>query len=147
MVIIFEQEGTVAVVQFPAGADPTVVAAGAVPAGTPWELIDWKELPPRREFRNAWQAEPGKVGTNMTKAREIHMGRIRTARNGKLKELDTEYQRADEDNDPALKAQIAQQKRELRDLPATFDLESAGTPEELSKLWPDDKIGPKRRMW
>jgi hypothetical protein len=53
------------------------------------------------------------------KARTERLGEIRGARNAKLKELDVEYQMADEGVHPTghTKAQVAVSKKVLRDLP------------------------------
>lgn len=68
------------------------------------------------------------VKVNMNKARDIHMGRIRGARDIKLAKLDIEQLKGED---------VAEEKQTLRDLPNTFDLTSASTPEELKALWPN----------
>lgn len=103
-----------------------------------WSLIDPATIPEGREFRDALREDDGKVSHDMPRARGIHMKRIRARRNEKLAELDPEYMRADEDNDVPKKRAIAAQKRALRDLPATFDLEKAQTVDELTTLWPEE---------
>jgi hypothetical protein len=95
------------------------------------------QIPQSREFRNAWKREGESVIVDMPAASEIHMNRIREVRDKKLAELDIEYMRADEVNDGQLKAQLASQKQALRDLPETFNLSVATTPEELSAMWPE----------
>lgn len=75
---------------------------------------------------------------SMNDARAERMEEIRLKRNEKLKELDVEYMKADETQDLTLKSSIAQQKQILRDLPQTFDLNSATTIEELKALWPSE---------
>jgi hypothetical protein len=65
----------------------------------------------------------------MEKARAIHLGRIRSARNRELARLDIEQLKG---------IDVAAEKQRLRDLPATFDLAAATTPEELKSLWPDE---------
>ena len=103
-----------------------------------YEVIAEAEIPPPsdRAFRDAWAVAGGKVDTDMTKAREIHRGRIRAERDRLLQAKDIEYQRADERGDTNEKARIAAEKQALRDLPATFDLSGAKTEAELEALWP-----------
>ena len=62
------------------------------------------------------------------KAREDRLGEIRGTRNAKLKELDVEYQMADEGVHPdgLSKTQVAANKQALRDLPPTAQSHLAG---------------------
>src|SRR5262249_3313396 len=104
-----------------------------------WNEIDSAELPASREFRDAWVPDgDGGVMVDMTKARAIQMDRIRAARAEAFKPLDIEFMRAVERNDRAAEDQIAALKQRLRDLPQTFDLSAATTPEELGTLWPPE---------
>lgn len=103
-----------------------------------YEIIPVSSVPNNRTFREAWERGSGTVSVNMEKARGLWMAKIRASRNLKLNELDVAYMRADEENNGQLKAQIAQQKLALRNLPETFDLSSATTPEELKAIWPSE---------
>jgi hypothetical protein len=100
--------------------------------------ITLSEIPTDRKFRDAWIDTGMAIEVDMAKARNIHMGRIRIARDQELARLDTEYMRADEYGNVPLKRQIALQKQALRDLPVTFDLTRATTVEELDALWPSE---------
>ena len=62
------------------------------------------------------------------KAREDRLEEIRGTRNAKLKELDLEYQLADEGVHPGglSKTQVAANKQALRDLPPTAESHLAG---------------------
>ena len=94
---------------------------------------------PSRKFRNAWkQNGVGKPGVDMPKARDLHMDKIREVRNEELKKEDINFQRALEADDASVKTVVATKKQALRDLPATFDLNGAGTDEELDALWPNE---------
>lgn len=101
-------------------------------------IVEDHEVPSDRTFRNAWVKGqgPNKVDVDMPKAREIHMTKIRKARDKKLADMDVQYMRADEAGNASEKAAIAQQKQALRDIPTTFDLSVATTPDELKALWP-----------
>ena len=93
-----------------------------------------------RTFRNAWEANQSRDGikVNMTKARDIHMDKIRIMRDKKLDQLDVDYMRAQEQGNTTLINEIIAEKDRLRDLPATFDLSVAGSATELKALWPSN---------
>jgi hypothetical protein len=76
------------------------------------------------------------VTVDMTKAREIWRNKIREARAEKLKALDVQYQRADEEGDADAKAAVVAKKKALRDAPADPAIDAATTVEELKKVWP-----------
>ncbi len=94
------------------------------------------EIPNDRYFRDAWE-DNDKIQVCITKARAIHLNRLRVIRNAKLGKLDQDYMRADEENDPELKKEIVNKKKALRDLPNTIDLSIAKTLEELKIVMPD----------
>lgn len=105
-----------------------VLARSIPPEASDVKEISDSDLPDDRYFRDAW--EPGdtsKIKINMVKARFIHMDRIRSARDGALKSLDV---------DTLMGADVQAEKQVLRDIPQTFDLTKAETPEELKALWP-----------
>tara|TARA_B100000315_G_C14569911_1_gene584940 strand:- start:1655 stop:2242 length:588 start_codon:yes stop_codon:yes gene_type:complete len=92
-----------------------------------------------RYFRDAmmWdETSPAKCRCAMPKAEVIHMDRIRKVRDAELAKLDVPFMKALESGDTAVQQGIAAQKQLLRDLPQTFDLTVANTPEELKVLWP-----------
>ena len=90
---------------------------------------------PDRTFRDAWV--PG-LAVDMPKARTIHMDRIRAKRNKELDRLDKEHTK-ESGRGRKVQADAIEAKREtLRNIPATFDLSGASTPEELAALWPAD---------
>jgi len=80
-------------------------------------------------------------GIDMAKAREIHKTNIREARDPKLKELDIEYQRADEANDTSKKSEIAAKKQALRDAPADSGIAAASDVAALKSQWRTDILG------
>lgn len=92
--------------------------------------IDPALIPSDRTFRNAWKED---LTVDMVKARTIHMDRIRVVRDKELEKLDIE----------TLKGKDVQaQKQKLRDIPQTFDLSVATTPNELKALWPTELPKP-----
>jgi len=136
MRIIYEDTEGVKVV-IPAIEDIDAVIEKAVPQGVEYDVVAASAIPEDRYFRNAWKKSGAAIGVDMVKAQGIHMGHIRSARDKKLGELDVAYIKADEDGNSPLKQQIAAEKKRLRDLPQTFDLAQATTPEELKALWPE----------
>lgn len=111
-------------------------AALFIPQGKTFEVVDVADLP-ARDYRNAWKALPGKkIGHDMVKARELHRNKFRELREPKLKELDTEYMRADEDGDQQKKKEIAAKKKALRDVTADPAIEAAQTIEQLRLVMP-----------
>lgn len=114
------------------------VAAGSVPEGVAYQVIDADALPAGREFRNAWTIKDGRVAVDMPRARDIYRQRLREARAPRLAALDVEYQRADEAGDLAAKAAVAARKKLLRDLTADPAIEAAATPEALKAAWPKE---------
>ena len=79
------------------------------------------------------------VNVNMTKARAIHLEKIRLVRNAELVKEDVTFMRAVEAGDTDTQATIATKKQTLRDLPATFDITTdVDTPEKLKAKWPSE---------
>lgn len=97
---------------------------------------DVSELPPHREFRNAWTHDGVTLSVDMPKARVIHMDRIRRARKPELERLDVEWMRAMGKKDQAAADTFEAQREALRQIPQVFDLNMATTPEELRSMWP-----------
>ena len=77
------------------------------------------------------------VNVNMTKARAIHLEKIRKVRNAELAKEDITFMRAVEAGDTDTQATIATKKQTLRDIPASFDITTGvDTPEKLKAKWP-----------
>jgi hypothetical protein len=91
-----------------------------------------------RHFREAWTEVDGVIDVDMPKARGVHMDNIRKERNKKLTALDLDFLRAIEAGDTSEQDRVAGEKQVLRDIPQTFDLSGATTPEELKALWPSE---------
>lgn len=108
------------------------------PVGVTCQIVDDSNIPQDRTFRDAFSESPGQVVIDMPKAREIHLGRIREARDKKLAKLDIEIMKANEQNDSEKSKKIIEEKQKLRDLPAAVNLESIKTPEALKAFWPNE---------
>jgi len=100
---------------------------------------DLKNIPTDRYFRNAWTDDlpTETVDIDMKKACNIHMNNLRTIRATKFPQLDLDYLRADEADNADKKKEIAALKQQLRDVPQTYDLSVAKTPDELKAMIPD----------
>ena len=91
-----------------------------------------------RYFRDACAWGGSDVVVDMPKARVIHMGRLRLARDKALVAQDTLYMKAFESGDIAEQTRITNLKQRLRDLPQTFILSIFPTPEALKAAWPPE---------
>ena len=78
-------------------------------------------------------------GIDMAKAREIHKGNIRAAREAKLAELDIEFQKALETG--ASTTDIVAKKQALRDAPADSGIAAASDADALKAQWKTDILG------
>jgi hypothetical protein len=78
------------------------------------------------------------VGVNMTKARAIHLMEIRRVRNAELEKEDINMLKAIEAGDGLVQSTVATKKQTLRDLPATFSLDSYADPAALKAAWPSE---------
>lgn len=115
-----------------------ILQKGVVPAGSTWHAAQDADIPADRTFRKAWSSDGTKLQVDMAKARAVHMDRIREVRDKKLTALDVETIRALGKDNTARRDEVEAEKDTLRDLPQTFDLTIANTPEELNKLWPSE---------
>jgi len=93
-------------------------------------------FPVDRRFRNAWTRGAGNIEVDMPKARTIHMDRIRVERDKALAQNDTDFAIAQKGRNVADENRIIAEAQVLKDIPQTFDLSGATTPEALDALWP-----------
>ena len=100
-------------------------------------IIDKSQVPDRK-FRDSWKQESSSVVEDMTKAKAIHMDRIRVYRNAELAKEDINYQIAFEQDNNSKKNSVASKKQMLRDIPSTFNLSGATNGTELDALWPSE---------
>lgn len=98
-----------------------------------WEhapgLVRDPEEPTTYHAARTWDGK--KIGHDMTKAREIHLGRLRSQREEKFKALDGEWMRAQGQGKKAEADAIEAKRQQLRDLP---DVNMAQTLEELKAV-------------
>lgn len=117
------------------------VAAKSVPADAlNIHRCEKDDINPSRRFRNAWeQIGVSAPVTNMNEARVIRINEVRRDRESRFRELDIEYNRADETDDIERKLVIVEAKTKLRDLPETIkpDLDALTTENDLSEYEPE----------
>jgi len=98
--------------------------------------ISDSELPADRTYREAWKDSGETIVHDMPRARVIHLSRVRVARAAKLDQLDRDWMRATGRGDKAGVLEAEDRRQLLRDLPASLDVESAQTVEDLKQRWP-----------
>ena len=109
-----------------------------VPAQNPGVTarIEDVAFPADRDFRPGWVRGADKIDVDMRKAHTIHMDRIRAVRDQLLAESDIAMLKAIEAGDAAEESKIKAERQKLRDIPQSFDLSGAKSPDELRALWP-----------
>jgi len=93
------------------------------------------EVPPDRTYRGAWRDDGESIGHDIGQARKIHLDRIRRARLSRLDQLDRDWMRAVGRGDLDDANRIEADRQELRDLPATLDVDGCRTTDELKLKW------------
>jgi len=99
------------------------------------KIIDRKDVPTTRIFRNAWKTYYSQVTVDLEKAKVMHLDRLREKRNKKLEELDKEQ--LQNLSNPAELNRLEAEKQSFRDLPATVDLTNFD-PDDPVKDWPPE---------
>ena len=116
-----------------------------VPVGiSTYSIVDDSVIPTDRSFRGAWVGNGVGVSTativeDMTKAKEIHKAKIRTARVDKFAALDVEFQKALETS--ADTSTIVAKKQALRDAPAASGIATAASTSDLKAQWDTTNLG------
>jgi len=91
--------------------------ARSMPGSPPWRRITRADLPTDREFRNAWSDDGRAIGHDMSKARGLHLERLRADRVPRLEALDREWSRATGQKRTAEATRIEAERQALRDMP------------------------------
>ena len=116
-----------------------------VPVGiSTYSIVEVSVIPTDRSFRNSWVGNGVGVSTativeDMTKAKEIHKAKIRTARVDKFAALDVEFQKALETS--ADTSTIVAKKQALRDAPAASGIATAASTSDLKAQWDTTNLG------
>ena len=122
-----------------------IIDKDLIPTGiTTFSIVEDSVIPPDRTFRSAWVGNGVGVSTativeDMTKAKEIHKDNIRRKREPKFKELDIEFQKAQETG--ADTSDIVAKKNALRDAPAASGIATATNTTELRAQWDTSILG------
>ena len=135
-IIYTNSDGTVSIIT-PAGDVNNAIKD--VPSGLSYEIVEDSAIPTDRSFRNAWKQNSKTIETDMTKAKEIHKDKIRTARTPKLAELDIEFQKALETSSST--TDIVAKKQALRDAPAASGISTAASEADLKAQWDTTNLG------
>ena len=96
-----------------------------------WRVIEEKDIPADREFRNALRDRGGKLEFDLSHARRIHLDRLRADRSLLLQAKDGEWMRAFGQGKKQEADRIESERQALRDLP---DVEAATSIEALKAL-------------
>ena len=142
--IIYTQSNGIIAVIHPVSGNASD-AIKDVPVGiSTYSIVEDSVIPTDRSFRNSWVGNGVGVSTativeDMTKAKEIHKTKIRTARVDKLAALDIEFQRALESS--ADTSAIVAKKQALRDAPADSAIDSASDTDALKAQWNTSILG------
>jgi len=101
-----------------------------------WFIVDAKQIPTDRTYRNAWVGTNGKDGIthDMPKAREYHRTLLRHDRQRKLMELDGKWHRATGQGKKAEADAVESERQKWRDAPADPRIEAAQSVEELKQI-------------
>ena len=116
-----------------------------VPVGiSTYSIVEDSVIPTDRSFRDSWVGNGVGVSTativeDMTKAKEIHKAKIRTARVDKFAALDVEFQKALETS--ADTSTIVAKKQALRDAPAASGIATAASTSDLKAQWDTTYLG------
>ena len=119
-----------------------------VPVGiSTYSIVEDSVIPTDRSFRDSWVGNGVGVSTativeDMTKAKEIHKAKIRTARVDKFAALDVEFQKALETS--ADTSTIVAKKQALRDAPAASGIATAASTSDLKAQWDTTNLGTSR---
>jgi hypothetical protein len=122
----------------PSASIETVMQRDVPSDATEVEILTKDKVPSTNYFRKAWFKQNGKIEVDMDMAREHHMQTIRAMRDLELEKLDAQAIRALGSNDTETLAKIESKKNILRNIPQTFKIAHAQTPEQLMILWPND---------
>ena len=116
-----------------------------VPVGiSTYSIVEDSVIPTDRSFRDSWVGNgvgvsTGTIVEDMTKAKEIHKAKIRTARVDKFAALDVEFQKALETS--ADTSTIVAKKQALRDAPAASGIATAASTSDLKAQWDTTNLG------
>lgn len=126
----------VAVVNIVDGISDTLesLVPRVVPSNHEWAIIEEKEIPIDRTFRDAWIFKNKSISVDIEKAKEIWRDRYREVRSSLLVSLDIEFMKAVESGNVKLQQEIAFKKQALRDItqiPLPDDIEG------IKNTWPE----------
>jgi len=101
-----------------------------------WRRISAGDVPREREFRSAWTDDGRVIVHDLSRARSIHLVRLRAERDERLRLLDSDWMRATGQRRAGEADGIEAQRQALRDMPTTLApaLSAAQTIAELKAI-------------
>lgn len=117
-IVLKGKDGSVAIMVLAPGADEADAIKkfhGCHPGMYHKEYVKDVNVPSDRQYRDAWTLNGNSVQVDPIKAKDIHLERVRHARDKKLEELDKDHLRYL--SDPAKLKDVEEKKQILRDLP------------------------------
>lgn len=104
-----------------------------------WRIVNVDKIPFDRTFRNAWTDDnpTETVDVDMVKAKDIHMEKIKKAREEKFLEMGFPVKLNPELEEATISKETKDKLKALRDIPQKLDLSKADTPEKLKAIWPE----------
>ena len=111
------------------------IAKKDVPDGVEYKIVDDSEIAKLdRKFRGAFVCDKDMNPViDLEKAKDVWKDKIRLKRGPALLDLDVQYMRALESGNDT--ENIVKAKQELRDLPASSDIDNAKSIEDLENVW------------
>lgn len=121
-ILLKGKDGSIAVMTLAEGADKEDAVEkfkDSHPKGFYVDYFEFEgEIPLNREFRDAWTHSGNNIVVDTSKAKNIHLTRIRKSRNKELEKLDKEQLKCMLDS--AKLKEMEDKKQLLRDLPANI---------------------------
>lgn len=108
-----------------------------LPTVSRWKLLTNEEALADQTYRGARYLDADRnLRHDMARARDIHRGLLRQARDLAFKKLDGQWMRAQGRGDAEGAAAVEAQRQALRDAPADPALEAAASLDEVRACWP-----------
>lgn len=110
-----------------------------LPQPVRWALVEEKDLPTDRTYRNAWR-HTKELGFHhdLAHAARLHLALVREARAVEFEQLDRDWMKFTGQGKTAEAEAVEAKRQALRDAPQTLPIDSVQTVEELKALWPKE---------
>lgn len=108
--------------------------AGSAAQPTGYRVVRDSDIPADRTYRGALSDDGGRLYHDLSRARELHRGKLRRARVALFAENDAALLSAMADGDGAAIDEAKARRRQLRDAPADPRIDAARTTDELKAV-------------